>query len=153
MRMLTGLLLLVPVGFFAGGLVAPPNGRGAMLVVGALVVLLYPLVWLCFRPTRFEVDGAVLRIVWPIRTRTIARPDVVGARIVDASELQQKGMGVRIGVGGLFGAFGLLRTRTATFSMWISRTDGLVLVTLRDARPLLVTPADPERFVAALLAR
>jgi hypothetical protein len=37
-----------------------------------------------------------------------------------------------------------------TFSMWISRTDRLVLVELRGARPLLVTPETPERFVLTL---
>lgn len=34
--------------------------------------------------------------------------------------------------------------------MWISRTDRLVIVELRGARPLLATPDDPERFAAAL---
>jgi hypothetical protein len=39
-----------------------------------------------------------------------------------------------------------------TFSLWISRTDRLVIVDLDGAKPLLVTPDDPERFVARLRA-
>jgi hypothetical protein len=57
---------------------------------------------------------------------------------------------MRIGAGGLWGGFGLLKTERETFSMWISRTDELVIVRLRGARSLLVTPEDPRRFVASL---
>lgn len=151
MRTLTAVVLLVPVGFAVGAAYLPGHGGPAMLIVGLTTLLLYPLVWLCFRPTRFEVDADALRIVWPVWRRTIPRRNVLEARIVDAREIRQtQGMGMRIGIGGLFGAFGLLRMRTVTYSMWVSRTDGLVTVSLRDARPLLVTPQDPERFVALL---
>ncbi|MCU0242247.1 MAG: PH domain-containing protein, partial [Vicinamibacteria bacterium] len=57
---------------------------------------------------------------------------------------------MRIGAGGLWGGFGLLKTSRVTFSMWLSRTDRFVLVSLRDTRPLLITPENPERFIAAL---
>jgi hypothetical protein len=60
------------------------------------------------------------------------------------------GLSIRIGAGRLWGGFGLLKTRRTTFSMWILRTDRLVIVELRGARPLLLTPETPERFVAAL---
>jgi PH (Pleckstrin Homology) domain-containing protein len=152
MRALTGMLLVVSVVLGGVGLVVPLV-RVPMLVIALTTLALYPIVWLGCRPTRFEIDADALRIVWPIRTRTISRHAVRGARIVDARAFRQEhGRAMRIGVGGLFGAFGLLKTRTATFSMWVSRSEGLVLVTLADARPLLVTPDDPERFVAALLA-
>ena len=152
MRALTGMLLVVS-GVLGGAGVVVPLVRVPMLVIALTTLALYPIVWLGCRPTRFEIDAAALRIVWPLYTRTISRQAVRGARIVDARAFRQEhGWAMRIGVGGLFGAFGLLKTRTATFSMWVSRSEGLVLVTLADARPLLVTPEDPERFVAALLA-
>ncbi len=153
MRRLTGVLLLVAVVLGAIGLLVPPL-RVSMLVVAATTLALYPIVWLGCRPTRFDVDADALRIVWPLHTRTIPRRDLRGARIVDAGTFRaEHGSAMRIGVGGVFGAFGLLRTRTTTFSMWVSTGDGLVVVELAGARPLLVTPADPERFVATLLAR
>jgi hypothetical protein len=152
MRLLTGVLLLV--GLALGGVgFAVPLVRAPMLIIALTTLALYPIVWLGCRPTRFEIDAAALRIVWPLYTRAISRQAVRGARIVEARAFRQEhGWAMRIGVGGLFGAFGLLKTRAATFSMWVTRTEGLVLVTLADARPLLVTPEDPERFVAALLA-
>jgi hypothetical protein len=74
---------------------------------------------------------------------------VTSARTITAQEFRREyGYGMRIGAGGLWGGFGLLKTGKTTFSMWISRTDRFVIVELKDARPLLITPEDPERFVA-----
>lgn len=113
---------------------------------------LYAVVWLFFRPTRFDLDGAALRIVWPLRQRAIARGDIEGARVLTGADFRREhGYGMRIGAGGLWGGFGLLKTGKTTFSMWISRTDWLVVVDVRGERPLLLTPEDPERFVAALV--
>jgi hypothetical protein len=151
LRVLTWGLLVVPSVLVAAAAASPPRAQASAIVVAALVVLAYASVWLVWRPTRFEVDARALRIVWPLRSRTIARGAVIAARIVTGPAFRSEyGFGMRIGAGGLFGGFGLLEMRTTTFSMWISRTDRLVIVELRDARPLLVTPEDPERFVAAL---
>jgi hypothetical protein len=115
------------------------------------IVLVYASVWLAFRPSGFEVDNRVLRIVWPVWRRTIARGDILDARVISWSAFRNEyGYGMRIGAGGLWGGFGLLKTSRETFSMWISRSDRFVLVRLRGARTLLLTPEDPERFVAML---
>jgi hypothetical protein len=148
-RVMTLVALCVPVGLV---LVAMAT-RTVPLVVPGLIALLYASVWLFWRPTRFEVDDGALRIVWPLRTRVIDRAAIETVRVVAACDLRPEyGAGMRIGVGGLWGGFGLLKTRRTTFSMWISRTDRLVVVELRGARPLLVTPDDPERFVEAVRA-
>ena len=63
---------------------------------------------------------------------------------------RQYGFGMRVGAGGLWGGFGLLKTGRETFSMWISRTDAFVLVRLRGARTLLITPDRPREFLEAL---
>jgi hypothetical protein len=150
-RVLTGASLGVPAILLASALATAGPGRRLLVGVCVLVVLLYAGVWLAWRPTRFVVDAGSLRIVWPLRTRVIARQTIVGVRRLTRAEFRaEHGWGVRIGAGGLWGGFGLLATRRTTFSMWISRTDRVVLVDLRDARPLLLTPDDPDRFVAAL---
>jgi hypothetical protein len=145
---------VLPVALACATVAAPPATRTTLVVISALVALTYASVWFVWRPTRFEVDPDALRIVWPIRARTISRRTIAAVRVVPGGDVLRReyGAGVRIGAGGLWGGFGLLKTRTTTFSMWISRTDRLVVVELRDARPLLVTPDDPERFVAALRA-
>jgi hypothetical protein len=130
----------------------PEDSRRALELAAAIGVGAVSLVWLAFRPTRFVLDEAGLRIEWPIRIRTIPRSAIAGARLVSAREFRRAhDLGLRIGAGGLFGTFGLLRGSRETFSIWVSRTDQWVLVRLSDgSRPLLLTPAHPEKFVAAI---
>ena len=91
--------------------------------------------------------------MWPVRRRVIPRGSVHDARIMTGPEFRSAyGWGMRVGAGGLWGGFGLLKTTGTTFSLWISRTDRMVIVDLDGANPLLVTPDDPERFVARLRA-
>jgi hypothetical protein len=151
LRVLTGVALAVPVGLLCAAMLSAPPARGALLAVVACVALLYTGVWLAWRPTRFEIDGVSLRIMWPMRVRAIARRTIGQARTMTGRQLRDRyGLGLRIGVGGLWGNFGLLKTRATTFSMWVSRTDRLVVVDVAGARPLLVTPEEPDRFVEAL---
>ena len=58
-------------------------------------------------------------------------------------------MGLSRGRRGLWGGFGLLKTPTATFRMFTSRTDEAVVV-VTTGRPLLLSPANPEAFVQAI---
>ena len=154
LQVLTWALFLLPVTLLYQSLRSPEPARAVLLGTVAFVVLIYASVWFVWRPTGFEIDAETLRIVWPIRSRTIPRSAVMDVRIVTGAEFRAEyGYGMRIGAGGLWGGFGLLKMRRTTFSMWISRLDRFVIVDLRGARrPLLVTPEEPERFAAALLA-
>jgi hypothetical protein len=141
----------VPMLLLYGGLSAPPPASAVLLGITAVFLLIYASVWFVWRPSRFEVGSEGLSIVWPIRTRVIPRAVIESAKIVTSSEFRREyGYGVRIGAGGLWGGFGLLKTGRETFSMWISRTDRFVIVRVRGARPLLITPEQPERFIERL---
>lgn len=154
LAVLTWGCFLLPALCLVAALAAPPPVRSGLFATTALMSLVYASVWFGFRPSRFELDERTLRIVWPLRARAIERVDIEDARIVSSSEFRRRyGNGMRIGAGGLWGGFGLLKTRRETFSMWISRTDRFVIVQLRGARPLLVTPEEPERFVELVKAR
>jgi hypothetical protein len=109
-------------------------------------------VWLWARPSRFEVSADGLVMVWPLRRRRIPRARIGAVRLVDRGDLRRElGWGARVGVGGLWGQFGWAWTsRRGWVDTYISRLDGLVWVDLRDGRPLLITPADPEGVVRAL---
>lgn len=152
LRAFTWAMFLVPLVFFGiEALVSPYVVAVFVAVALPVMALVYGSVWLVWRPTSFEVDGASLRICWPIRSRTIDRTTIRDVRFVSGAEFRREyGWGLRIGAGGLWGGFGLLKTRRETFSMWISRLDGFVLVRLRGARTLLLTPASPEELVRAL---
>src|SRR4029453_18789061 len=89
-----------------------------------LTLVIYAGVWLAGRPTQFEIDERSLAIVWPVRRRVIPRSTVHDVRIVTGREFRSAyGWGMRVGAGGLWGGFGLLKTTGTTFSLWISPPD------------------------------
>jgi len=154
LKAMTGVLLLLPPILFLNALLAPAPARFVLGGAFVFVCLIYASVWFWWRPGYFELDGDRLRIAWPARSRTISRGSIRSARIATSKEFRSEyGYGMRIGAGGLWGGFGLLKTRRATFSMWISRLDRMVIVELDGARPLLITPANPERFVESIAAK
>ncbi len=149
MRALTLVVLGLPIPIAVLAHAVPT----ALLGVAPLPLLCLG-VWLWLRPRQFVVDDEWLTLEWPLRSRRIARSTVQDVKLVTRDEFRRlHGRGVRVGAGGLWGGFGLLKTPNETFSMWISRTDRFVLVSLTGAHPLLVTPNEPEAFVAALRAR
>jgi len=153
-RVLTWIVLALPLGLALGASPARVPVRAVLLVVLAVVIVLYASVWLFWRPTAFEVDArGGLRILWPLRVRTIPAGEIAEAVVLSREAFHREfGWGMRIGAGGLWGGFGWLYTAKGLLGLHVSRTDRLVLVRLRTGRPLLVTPEDDERFVAALRA-
>lgn len=151
LRIATWLLWALALGMGCVALATPFFVGAFLFATAAFMVLTYASVWLGFRPSRFVIEPEALTIEWPLRSRVIRRADIERARIVSAADFRREyGYGMRIGAGGLWGGFGLLKTGAETFSMWISRTDRYVIVTLRNDRPLLLTPTLPERFVELL---
>ena len=153
LRALTWMCFAVPVSLlYLAAVITDEPARSAVLGTFVFVALVYASVYFVFRPTRFEVDDASgLRIVWPTRSRRIAKANIAEARRLSSAAFRNEyGYGMRIGAGGLWGGFGLLKTKSATFSMWISRTDDFVIVRLNDGRPLLLTPEEPAAFVEAV---
>lgn len=153
LRVMTGVVLVLPVLLAIPAVFVPAAVSATLGGTTVFMVLLYVLVWFAFRPTAFEVSDEALRIVWPVRARSIPRSEIVSVRTMTAADFRAEyGLGMRIGVGGLWGGFGLLQTSRVTFSMWISRTDSFVLVTLKSDRPLLLTPESPGAFIESLSA-
>jgi len=153
LSIMTWVALVLPAWLLGAAYLSVGPARPGLMVAVGLTLLVYVGVWFFWRPTQFEIDDQTLRIVWPVRRRVIPRHLVRDARILAGGEFRkQYGFGMRIGAGGLWGGFGLLKTKSTTFSLWISRTDRLVVVDLDGERPLLVTPEDPEGFVARLRA-
>lgn len=150
-RGLTGILLAIPLAFFAATLV------GTSILVGpaVLVVSIYSWVWLRFRPTMFVVRQDVLEVIWPLKRHQIARVNITGVHTVDNNELRREvGWGVRVGAGGLWGGFGWLWTqRRGIVQMYISRTNDFVWIECANGRSWLITPEHPDTFVRALSSK
>jgi hypothetical protein len=149
---LTAPLLAVPVLF---AVVASRMSGGVsrlFWVIAGLLAVMYAVIWLYARPTRFEVGPDGLVIVWPGRRRRIDRRDISGARVLASGQFRPEfGWAARVGVGGLWGGFGWAWTsRRGLLDLYVSRTDGCVLVERRSGRGLLLTPERPDEFVRAL---
>ena len=61
------------------------------------------------------------------------------------------GVLARVGVGGLWGGFGWLWSPNGWLEFYISRLDKHVLLHRANGLPVLLTPEDPDTFVAAAL--
>ena len=147
-RALTLMVLLLPIVFF----VIAAFGIGTLAIPAAAMVILYAWVWLRFRPSRFVVHAQALEVIWPLKRRRLLRKDIVGVRQIDMGTLRaETGWVTRVGVGGLWGTFGWLWTeRKGIIQVYVTRSDGLVWLDCKDARPWLITPETPDAFVQAL---
>lgn len=151
---LTAALLSVPAGIAAVG--ARTGGASLGFLVAGALVASYAFTWLYMRPTAFVVGEEGLDVAWPARRRRIAWDDVLGASETRPADLASEfGTLLRVGVGGLWGGFGLAwSSRGRHLALYVSRhADGLVLVRCRRARSLLITPERPAEFAAAVTAR
>lgn len=151
-RGLTVLLLAIPVLFLAIGFAGTAPAGHTLGGIGFLLVALYAAVWFFWRPAAFDVEPRSLAIVFPLRRREIPRDDVAAARLLERAFFRERyGAALRVGVGGLWGGFGWLWTsRRGFIGMYVSRTDGVVLIERRTGRDLLITPERPAEFVAVL---
>jgi Bacterial PH domain len=144
-QMLTLLVLALPLAFLVGALF----GKHLLVLPSVFLISVYTWVWLRFRPSQLTVDGKGLQVIWPLKYREIPRESIASARVVDRRELKGEiGWGMRIGAGGLWGAFGCLWTkRRGLVQMYVTRTDRFVWIERPGGRPWLITPERPEEFV------
>jgi hypothetical protein len=151
---LTAVVLLVPL-FITATALGVPGAKPALLVAAALLAT-YAFTWLYMRPRAFVIADDGLDVVWPLRRRRYPWADVAGASVVPPADLRGEfGVLLRVGVGGLWGGFGLAwSSRGKHLGLYVSRhADGLVLVRCHQGRSLLITPENPDAFVAAVAAR
>lgn len=148
---MAGLIVaLVIIGFSLG------SGRylGPWLSAGILTVIfttLTVMINMYGRPKCFEISREGLVIIWPARTRKLPRGAFTEIRIIKRIELGR--ITRQFGIGGLFGQFGWYRSvYMGNIDTYITRNDGMVLIRLRNRRPILITPENPQEFVKALQA-
>jgi hypothetical protein len=148
------LILILTVGLWALpiALLASAVFQPARAAPAVLLVAIYAWAWLRFRPTRFVVHPATLEVVWPLKRRVLQRSDITAIHVFDGPQLRSMtGWCMRVGAGGLWGAFGWLWTRRrGIVQMYISRTDRFVWIERANARPWLISPEQPEVFMRAL---
>ena len=102
---------------------------------------------------RAELGGrAVLLAHHYQRPELVALSDIRGARPVAPADLKGKlGFAIRIGVGGLWGAFGWVWTsRLGMVEIYISRHDHFLWIDRHEGKPLLITAEREDELARAL---
>jgi hypothetical protein len=148
-KVLTYIIAALPVPLaYAGFTVNKP----ALYTWALFLVLLSAGVWLWMRPTHYEIDSRALTVVWPLRKYVVPKSSINRVRVLDDVEIKKElGSAVRIGVGGLFGGFGLLWTRRrGLIRFYITRCDSLVMIDRNDGRSFLITVDNPHGMVKEL---
>ncbi len=147
---LTVFLLPLPLMVGLAGVAA---GTALLWIPAGFIVVVYGVVWFFMRPAAFELSETSLDIVFPLRRIAVPMEVIGDAEFLSGKEFRARyGLGYRIGAGGLWGGFGLYRTRTVTFQFYISRVSDLVVLRRSGDRPLLITPRDPKGFIGELEA-
>jgi len=155
----TWAVLLVVGGLVAALLVAGfslPSGWGiaAWLTAGVVALALTAagvIVHSYARPRSFNVSAEGLEIVWPARTRKL--PWGAFVEICEIDRISLGPMTRRFGLGILLGQFGWFHSMyMGNIDSYITRRDGLVLIKLRNRRPLLLSPQAPGEFLQAVRA-
>jgi hypothetical protein len=128
------------------------NHNPGLFIWALFLILLIASVWLWMRPAHYKLDGRALTIVWPLRKYVVLRSSIQRVQVLDKTEFKKEfGAALRIGVGGLFGGFGLLWTQSqGLISFYITRCDWFVLIDRNDGRSLLITVNDPHSMVKEL---
>lgn len=148
---LTLVLWLLPVSFLLYSFV---DGQRISGVISLFLFGLYGAVWLFCRPSWFRLTSRKMEIAFPVWKRKVFYQEISRVRQISAQEFKQEfGWAMRVGVGGLWGGFGWLWTSKDGFvELYVSRVDGLVLLERTNGNNILITPDNPEKFVASLFA-
>lgn len=133
-------------------LVASFFGSRILIIPGFIFLALIAGVWFVFRPKAFVIRSDSIEICFPVRSIYLSRSTITNVRAMDRkSFLAEAGWGIRIGVGGLWGAFGWLWTlKRGMVRMYISRIDRFVWIEFSDRQPLIVSPDRTEEFIRSL---
>jgi hypothetical protein len=102
-----------------------------------------------FRPVNYQINTALLIIHRPISDVKIDRSVITGVELLDKE--QTKWSFRTFGVGGLFGYYGkFFNSKIGSMTWYATRRDKMVLIRTSDNRKIVLTPDEPERFVASL---
>lgn len=114
------------------------------ITVGLLLIYFFVF---AFRPVRYTLTNEKLIVIRPLLNVEISRAEIRSVEQVDKEKLKQSFR--TFGVGGLFGYFGkFANTRLGSMTWYATRRDKAVLITTIHNKKIVVTPDNPEEFVA-----
>ncbi len=114
------------------------------ITVGLLLIYFFAF---AFRPINYTLTTEKLIVHRPLSNVKINRTEIKSVEQIDKEKLEQTFR--TFGVGGLFGYFGkFANTKLGSMMWYATRRDNAVLITTIDNKKIVLTPDNPEEFVA-----
>jgi hypothetical protein len=125
---------------------------GAALLAGAMLCAVVWVIPARLAPRGYAIGPEGVTICRRARDILIPLATIRGLEIDAQGEVLRKAVRMN-GSGGGFGVFGYFdKPDFGYYRAYCTRTSGLVILRLADREPLVISPEDPTRFVAALEA-
>lgn len=123
------------------------SGKAVPSFITILVVLVYFIAF-AFRPVSYKVTAENLIIHRPFSNVIINKNQIKSVELLDKEKLSWS---IRtFGVGGLFGYYGKFANKQLGSMTWYAtRRDRTVLVKTFNDKKIILTPDEPEKFVAS----
>jgi Bacterial PH domain len=124
------------------------SAAGLLMPISTIVVLAVSyFLTIAFRPINYSLTTDKLIIHRLFRNIIIERKDIKSIEQIDKEKI--KGTLRNFGVGGLFGYFGKFTNRDLGRMTWYAtRRDNIVLVQTIGNKKIILTPNEPQKFVA-----
>ena len=141
----TILFVAILIGQFS---IIKDTGRAVPIFTTVTLFLIY-FISFAFSPINYEVSAQHLSIHRLLIDVNIDRNQIKSVELLDKEQLAWV---IRtFGVGGLFGYYGkFANTKLGSMTWYASRRDKTVLIVTLDNKKIILTPDEPEKFVAHL---
>ncbi|PWK28575.1 PH (Pleckstrin Homology) domain-containing protein [Arcicella aurantiaca] len=118
-----------------------------ILLISIIPIIIICLIAYAYRPNNYSVSDDKLLIHRLIGDVEIKRRDIQSVEMIDESKVRNS---IRtFGSGGFFGSYGKFWNSTLGKMTWyVTRKDNFVLVITTEEEKILLTPDEPEAFVA-----
>jgi PH (Pleckstrin Homology) domain-containing protein len=141
------LLAAAVVSTWAALTQAPPGAARAVILLGGIVALAVFVGGVLLAPRGYTIADGRLTVDRFVRPVVIPLESIETVERLPAGRLA--GSWRTLGSGGFFGYYGRFRNQAlGSYRMYATRGDGYVLV--RAARPYVLTPDSPDRFIETL---
>lgn len=148
-KVITILITALFAAIIIGQILLIKDGVKAIPIITIVSLLLIYFGTLLFKPINYSLTNNELIIHRPLKNKNIDRNKIHSVNLIDKEEL--KGTIRTFGVGGLFGYWGSFANKKIGAMTWYAtRRNNAVLIETSDNKKIILTPNEPEKFVAAL---
>jgi hypothetical protein len=143
-----GVTILFAVIIIGQHSIIKDSGRADTIYTTVTLLLIYFIAF-AFRPINYKVSADKLIIHRLFLDVKIDRSQIKSVELLDKEKI---GWAIRtFGVGGLFGYYGkFVSSKIGSMTWYATRKDKIVLVQTMKNKKIILTPDEPEKFIANL---